>query len=197
MSPTPPTKRTCVTGLHVLGPNGKDEFWRCLRCGDFAPGDPSTHGPAVDAPIVRRGRELRDAFIIRLLAIERLLRAIVLALLAYAVWRFKDAQASLSQVFESDLPAARPLADKLGIDVDNSSVVAHIRHLLQSSPDELRWIAIGLAAYAALELFEAVGLWLMKRWGEYVAVIATSIFIPLEIYEVRLTALPGSSSALS
>lgn len=170
--------------LHVVGPNGKDEFWRCLRCGDFAPGAPLSQGPANEAPIVRRGRELRDAFIIRLLAIERLFRGVVLALLAYAVWRFKDAQASLSQIFESDLPAARPLAEKLGIDVDNSSVVAHIRHLLESSPAELKLIAIGLAAYGALELFEAVGLWLMKRWGEYVAVIATSIFIPLEIYEL-------------
>ena len=41
-----------------------------------------------------------------------------------------------------------------------------------------------MLAYGALELLEAVGLWLMKRWGEYVAVIGTGIFIPLEIYEL-------------
>ena len=45
-------------------------------------------------------------------------------------------------------------------------------------------VAIGVLAYGALELLEGVGLWLMKRWGEYVAVVGTAIFIPLEIYEL-------------
>jgi predicted membrane protein DUF2127 len=35
-----------------------------------------------------------------------------------------------------------------------------------------------------LQLFEGVGLWLLKRWGEYFAVVATSLFIPLEVYEL-------------
>ena len=46
------------------------------------------------------------------------------------------------------------------------------------------WIAAGLVAYAVIELVEAVGLWSMKRWGEYFAVVATSAFLPLEIYEL-------------
>jgi uncharacterized membrane protein (DUF2068 family) len=29
-----------------------------------------------------------------------------------------------------------------------------------------------------------VGLWLMKRWGEYFAVVATSVFLPLEIHDL-------------
>jgi len=57
-----------------------------------------------------------------------------------------------------------------------------LRHALSSST--LTWIAVGLAGYAAIELVEAVGLWLMARWGEYFAVIATSVFLPLEIYEL-------------
>ena len=31
---------------------------------------------------------------------------------------------------------------------------------------------------------EAVGLWLLRRWGEYFAVIATCVFLPLEVYEL-------------
>ena len=34
-------------------------------------------------------------------------------------------------------------------------------------------VAAGVLAYGVLELVEAVGLWLMKRWGEYVAVVGT------------------------
>jgi uncharacterized membrane protein (DUF2068 family) len=43
---------------------------------------------------------------------------------------------------------------------------------------------LGVLAYGILQLTEATGLWLMRRWGEYVAVVGTSIFIPLEVYEL-------------
>jgi hypothetical protein len=35
-----------------------------------------------------------------------------------------------------------------------------------------------------IEIIEAVGLWLLKRWGEYFAMIATSVGIPYEIYDL-------------
>lgn len=41
-----------------------------------------------------------------------------------------------------------------------------------------------LAAYAVLELVEGVGLWLLTRWGEYFALVATSIFLPLEVHDL-------------
>ena len=34
------------------------------------------------------------------------------------------------------------------------------------------------------QVVEGVGLWVLKRWGEYVAVVGTTLFIPLEIYEL-------------
>ena len=45
-------------------------------------------------------------------------------------------------------------------------------------------VAAAVAFYGTLQLVESTGLWLMKRWGEYVAVIGTSLFLPLEIYEI-------------
>ena len=33
---------------------------------------------------------------------------------------------------------------------------------------------------------EGYGLWFKKRWGEYVAVVVTSLFVPLEIYEIMV-----------
>lgn len=41
-----------------------------------------------------------------------------------------------------------------------------------------------MLAYGLLEILEAYGLWIMKRWGEYVAVVGTAVFLPLEIYEL-------------
>jgi hypothetical protein len=35
-----------------------------------------------------------------------------------------------------------------------------------------------------LEIVEGVGLWLRKRWAEWLTVIATSLLVPFEIYEL-------------
>ena len=168
--------------LHVSTPIGP--AWRCLRCGDWALGEPAGGGPAEDAPTVWRGRALRDRFVLRFLALERGIRGVLVLVAAYAVWRFRDSQASLRQVFETDLPAAKPLADKLGYDLDNSPVVHTIRSVLSARTSTLTWVAVGLLAYAAVELAEAVGLWMLKRWAEYLTVVATAAFLPLEVYEI-------------
>jgi Predicted membrane protein (DUF2127) len=38
--------------------------------------------------------------------------------------------------------------------------------------------------YAAIEVVEGTGLWLARRWGEYFALVATSLGLPLEIYDL-------------
>jgi len=51
--------------------------------------------------------------------------------------------------------------------------------------------ALGLGAilYGSLFMVEGIGLWKGKRWAEYLTVIATSMLIPFEVYELtrRLT----------
>ena len=59
-----------------------------------------------------------------------------------------------------------------------------MNHALTISPRWLTILTIGLPVYAVIELVEGVGLWLGQRWGEYFAMVATSIFLPLEIYEL-------------
>ena len=147
-------------------------------------GDAAGTGPAEDAPLVLRGKALRDAFILRLLAAERFIRGVLLVALAYGVYKFNGAQDSLEQVFNEYLPTLKPFADKLGIDLQNTGPVKLIQKALDAQHSTLELVAIGVLAYGALELLEGVGLWLMKRWGEYVAVVGTAVFIPLEIYEL-------------
>ena len=168
--------------LHVPTPAG--EAWRCLRCGTFVIGTPRHQGPADEAPIVLRGRALRDAFVLRFLAVERALRGLLLVALAYGIWRFEGSKQALQKVFDSYLPAIRPLADRLGVDLQETGPVHLIQRAFSASHSTLLLVALGVLAYGALELLEAVGLWLMKRWGEYVAVVGTGVFIPLEVYEL-------------
>jgi uncharacterized membrane protein (DUF2068 family) len=180
-----PTEEELAERLHVETVVG--EAWRCLRCGLFVPGEPQGRGPAEDAPVVLRGRALRDAFILRLLAVERGIRGVLLVALAYGIYEFEGAQDSLQRVFEDYLPRLTPVAEHAGVDLQSTGPVRLIHQALETSPHTLTLISLGVLAYGALELLEAVGLWLMKRWGEYVAVVGTAVFIPLEVYELLET----------
>jgi uncharacterized membrane protein (DUF2068 family) len=160
------------------------EAWRCLRCGDFVLGDPVGSGPADDAPTVLRGKALREAFVLRLLAVERWIRFVVLSLLAAAVFKFDSSETSLQALFARQLPRFRSLAASFNYDLSKSPTLARVQSLLHSKHSTLHLVEAFLIGYALLELLEGIGLWSLKRWGEYVAAVATAVFLPLEIYEL-------------
>lgn len=172
------------------------QAWRCLRCGDYALGPPAAFGPAAEAPVPLRGRALRDAFIIRILAVERFLRGLLLIVAAYVVWRFVGSKDSVQRVFDRDLPAIRDLSNRTGIDFVDAAPTRLLQRALDISHTTLILLAVGVLAYGLLEILEAYGLWIMQRWGEYVAVIGTSIFLPLEIFELTEKLSPLKVGAL-
>src|SRR6185437_11065180 len=187
----------CGAGGHVTfapdEPGLRDRFgfgtregqaWRCLRCGTFVIGEPTASGPADSAPAVRRDTQVRSALILRIFAVERFLRALVFAALAIAVWRFSASQQSLEQSYAHALPPLRALLRDLGFSVQHSKILGLLNRAFTTDPKILTYIAIGCAAYAAVEVIEGVGLWLLKRWGEYFAMIATSVGLPYEIYDL-------------
>jgi uncharacterized membrane protein (DUF2068 family) len=57
----------------------------------------------------------------------------------------------------------------------------------------LAWVSVITFVYAGLLLAMGTGLFLEKRWAEYLTAIVTASFIPVEIYElvrhVRLTTI--------
>jgi uncharacterized membrane protein (DUF2068 family) len=160
------------------------ETWQCLRCAAFVVGLPQATGPAAQAPMVRRGVEIRSTLILRIFAVERVLRALVFGAAAYVVWRFKNAQVSIEHAFQRELPLVRTLFHQLGYNVDHSKLVGLIQHALTLSPRIISLLVAGLIIYAVVELIEAVGLWLAKRWGEYFAMVVTSLGLPYEIYDM-------------
>ena len=158
--------------------------WRCLRCGAFVTDGQHGSGPAAEAPLVRRGKELRSALILRVFAVERFLRFLVIGAAAYGVWRFKYDRAGLLRMYDNALPAIRTLYQDLGFDVNHSRLLRLINESFAFNSRWLTLIAIGLAVYALIELVEGIGLWLGQRWGEYFAMVATSIFLPWEVWEL-------------
>jgi uncharacterized membrane protein (DUF2068 family) len=160
------------------------EAWRCLRCGTYVTGEPLMSGPAAEAPAVRRGKEVRSALILRIFAVERFLRALAVAALAFGVWRFEYARESIEQAFDRELPLLRTLFRQLGYNIDHSKLVGLFDRALTLSPTTIKLLAIGLACYAVIEVVEGIGLWVAKRWGEYFAMVATSVGLPFEVYDL-------------
>jgi hypothetical protein len=56
--------------------------------------------------------------------------------------------------------------------------------LLHLNPKQLALLAAGTVLYAVLFSVEGVGLWGARLWAEYLTIIATASFIPIELYEV-------------
>jgi uncharacterized membrane protein (DUF2068 family) len=178
-APDEPAVASQLRGQTESGP-----AWRCLRCGTYVTGEPMTTGPAAEAPAVRRGKEVRSALILRLFAIERFLRALAVGALAFAVWRFGYSRVTIEQAFDRERPLLRTLFRQLGYNIDHSKLVGLVNRALTLSPTTIKLLAMGLALYAVIEIIEGTGLWVAKRWGEYFAMVATSVGLPFEVYDL-------------
>jgi uncharacterized membrane protein (DUF2068 family) len=189
--------RSCARHGHVTYAVDEPEFrarllattplgaaWRCLRCGGYVLGEAHGSGPARDAPVLLRGKALRSAFILRLLAIERWIRGVVIVLLGVAVLRFKSNKVSLKELFNKDLSALQPFFRQINFNVSDSGTIRAIERALNARSSTLDIVGFALLGYGALQVLEGVGLWSLKRWGEYIAVVGTVLFIPLEVYEL-------------
>jgi uncharacterized membrane protein (DUF2068 family) len=184
-APDEPELRAQVSASTASG-----EAWRCLRCGMFVPGPPDRSGPAAQAPFVPRAKEIRSRLLLRIFAIERYLRALVFGVAAYGLWRFRYARNSIEQAFRRELPILSDLYRQLGLNIYHSKLVGLVQHALTLSIKSITLLAIGIALYAAIEVVEGTGLWLARRWGEYFAMVATSLGLPLEIYDLSRKVTP-------
>jgi uncharacterized membrane protein (DUF2068 family) len=164
-------------------------WYRCLRCDSWVvlspPREPSARYPPrrEDVMLPLRGRALRDRYVLRLIALDRVLHFLVLTSLAVALFLFAHDRAMLNADFTQIL---KDMQGGLGGPVNNSShgIVHDLRRLFAVSITNLYLVAAAALAYAVLEGSEAVGLWLGRRWAEYLTFVSTVIFVPYEVYEL-------------
>ncbi len=164
-------------------------WYRCLRCDSWlplpSPSKPSRRHPPAreEIELPPRGKALRDKFVLRLIAVDRALHFLVLGALAVAVFLVAKNETSLRDLFY------RILADLQGglggpSQTPNGGLLGELQRLFAVSQTHLYETGALIAAYAVLEGVEAVGLWLMKRWAEYLTFVATTALLPLEVYEL-------------
>ena len=63
------------------------------------------------------------------------------------------------------------------------------------APGRIRALGAGAFLFATIFLVEGIGLWLRRRWAEWLTVVATALLIPMELLELRFH--PGAAKMLA
>ena len=117
----------------------------------------------------------RSRRIIKLIALERIVRGLLL--LAAGIYLVTHVGTDLGRL-------ADRFTRTLELDPRRHFIHRIIVRLHRLHAGTVLVTGIAAVAYGALELVEGAGLWLDRLWAEYLTVIATSLLIPLEIYEL-------------
>jgi uncharacterized membrane protein (DUF2068 family) len=170
---------------------GGVRWHRCLRCDSWValpiPAAPAVeHLPdraAIEVPL--RGKALRDKVVLRLIAVDRVLHFVILVALGIGVVAIAGNEASVRTRFYRILTDLQ--GGVAGGPVQTSGhvgILGEFDKLFSLQSGTLRELGIALLSYGALEGVEAVGLWLTKRWAEYLTFVSTTVLLPLEVYEI-------------
>ena len=101
------------------------------------------------------------------------------------------------QLLHPDVAArAQQWVAALATNSDRQIVQQLIALIGDLSPARLEALGIGAFLYAALFATEGVGLWLRKRWAEFLTVIATLTFVPVAVFELTRKVSPSRLAAL-
>ncbi|HEV7791021.1 MAG TPA: DUF2127 domain-containing protein [Pseudonocardia sp.] len=174
----------------ILREPGDGLRWhRCLRCDSWIPlAPPAQPGreyladrSEIELPL--RGRPLRDRYVLRLIALDRVVHFLALGALAVVVFLFIAKRAAYSDTFYKVLEAIQgALGGPDGF--RGGGIIRELNRAFAAKSSTLYLVGLALAGYAVLEGVEAVGLWLGKRWAEYLTFVATALLLIPELYEL-------------
>ena len=123
----------------------------------------------------KRARRRHKDSVLILIGIYKFISGVVFAAAAIGVTRLfhKDVEAQVEHWL-----------DLLSIDPDNRYVGAFLNQLHLIHTRELKGLVAFGIFYSALFLTEGTGLLLGQRWAEWLTVVATATFLPVEVYEM-------------
>lgn len=112
---------------------------------------------------------------IHFIALEKAVKGVVLLVVAF----------KMLTLFGRDVHGwAEDLVTQHGIDLANRYVHAMLERLVGIGNTQLVELSVGATVYAGLLFTEGIGLWLQKRWAEYMTAGLTALFIPFELFEL-------------
>jgi uncharacterized membrane protein (DUF2068 family) len=182
-------EREKAAGL-AIDVDGTWRLSRCLRCDAWVagpiPSDPEADRlPPFDLlDLPRRDRELRQAIILRLIAVERGIHAVGFALVAALGLLLKADLVGVQSSAQRLVDSLSAVESQTGRPTNHSILVTEGTKVLHLRAATLNVLIAAAVAYSVIEGVEAVGLWRERRWAEYLTALATAGFLPLEIHEL-------------
>jgi uncharacterized membrane protein (DUF2068 family) len=170
--------------------DGEWRLSRCLRCDAWVAGPIPDQAEQDQLPpfdqleLPRRGPELRQAILLRMIAIERGVHSIGFALVAALGLLLKADLVKVQSSAQRLVDALSKAGSEVGRPTNHSIFVREGNKILHLRSGTLNVLIAAAAAYAVIEGVEAVGLWRERRWAEYLTALATAGFLPLEIHEL-------------
>src|ERR1700716_2639286 len=125
--------------------------------------------------------------VLRTIALYKLVKVLLLLALAYGEVRLSDASLATKLV---NWASARPLG------LEHDVATRFLEWFSGLSESRLHALRIVTLAYAAVFATEGIGLWLQKRWAEWLTVIVTASLIPLEVWELLFRPNIGKAAVL-
>jgi uncharacterized membrane protein (DUF2068 family) len=126
--------------------------------------------PAEQAPKPRFG-------VLRTIALYKLVKVLLLLAVAYGELRLRDA---------SRAAKLRSWAQAQPYGLEHRIVTQLLEWFSGLSVSRIHALRIVTLAYAAVFAVEGIGLWMQKRWAEWLTTIITASLIPLEAWEIFL-----------
>jgi uncharacterized membrane protein (DUF2068 family) len=120
------------------------------------------------APLARFG-------MLRTIALYKLVKVVILLLAAYGEIRLHDATLSAKILTWA---AAKPQG------LEHDLVTRGLVWFSGLSESRLHEVRLVTLTYAAVFAVEGIGLWMQRRWAEWLTVIITASLIPLELWEL-------------
>jgi uncharacterized membrane protein (DUF2068 family) len=115
--------------------------------------------------------------VLRTIALYKLVKVVLLLAVAYGELRLSDASIAAKLLSWAQ---AKPYG------LEHRIVMQLLEWLSGLSVSRIHALRMVTLAYAAVFAVEGVGLWMEKRWAEWLTVIITSSLIPLELWEIFL-----------
>lgn len=111
---------------------------------------------------------------LKLIAVFKIAKGVLLSIFAFSILFLNGRQLWMEKI--SDWLDAEIL-------LGHSKVVTFLLNKLQDvlSGGQLRATAFLILIYCAILLTEGIGVYLQQRWAEFVMIVATAAFIPLEV----------------
>jgi uncharacterized membrane protein (DUF2068 family) len=120
----------------------------------------------------------------RLIAINKATHAIGFTLIAITLSLVRTNLFALQDGAQRVLTSLRAQMDQTGQQHSQDWVQRQLERVLNLKGHALGTLLFLAIVYATIEWSEAVGLWFERRWAEYLTVIATAGFLPIEIHEL-------------